>query len=111
MSFESETEYFNENIFDFDFDFVKDKQNRAFLISCANAVSICNLWPWFNDFDSSKNFMFSTGPEIHLLRVALNKDEINMNHSGASFGFVLRQIEYIAKHGYNTYKTEYLNNN
>ncbi len=109
MSFESETEYFNENIFDFDF--VKDKQNRAFLISCANAVSRCELWKWFNDFDSSKNFMFSTGQEIDLLRVELSKDEININHSGASFGFVLRQIEYIAKHGYNMYKTEYLKSN
>jgi hypothetical protein len=55
--------------------------------------------------------MFSTGQEIDLLRVALSKDEINMNHSGASFGFVLRQIEYIAKHGYNMYKTEYLKSN
>ena len=72
MSFELETEYFNENIFDFDF--VKDKQNRAFLISCANAVSRCELWRWFNDFDFSNRPFKVTKPsnkQILLLLVIL----------------------------------------
>lgn len=114
MSYEYSNEHdqkerVQENIFDFDF--IKDKQNRLFLISAANAVSSCNLWHWLNEFDSSTNFMFSTGTEIDMLRTALSKDPINANHSGLSFGFVLRQIEYIAKYGYNMYKIEYLKNN
>lgn len=52
--------------------------------------------------------MFSTGAEIDLLRSELSKDRVNSYHSGASYGFVLRQMEYIAKNGYEMYKTEYL---
>jgi hypothetical protein len=92
------------------FDFINDLQSRAFFVSAFKAITICELWPWFNDFDSSNNFMFSTGAEIDLLRAELNKDPINNFHSGASYGFVLRQMEYIAKNGYEKYKIEYLQN-
>jgi len=92
------------------FDFITDLQNRAFLVSAFNAITNCELWSWFNDFDSSNNFMFSTGSEIDLLRAELSKDPINNFHSGASYGFVLRQMEYIAKNGYETYKIYYLLN-
>ena len=92
---------------EYNFTFITDLQSRAFFVSAFKAITICELWPWFNDFDSSNNF---SGTEIDLLRAELNKDPINNYHSGASYGFVLRQMEYIAKNGYEMYKTEYLIN-
>jgi hypothetical protein len=93
---------------EYNFAFITNLQNRAFLVSAFKAITNCELWPWFNDFDSSNNFMFSSCSEIDLLRAELSKDRINGYHSGASYGFVLRQMEYIAKNGYEKYKSEYL---
>ena len=93
---------------DYNFAFVTDLQSRAFFVSAFKAITNCELWPWFNDFDSSNNFMFSSCSELDLLRAELSKDRVNGYHSGASFGFVLRQMEYIAKNSYEMYKTEYL---
>ena len=93
----------------YDFNFVKDLQTRAFLVSAFNAVSECELWPWFKCFDSSNSFMFSTGPEMTKFQTVLFKDPINNYHSGTSYGCVLREIEYIAKNGYEKYKTEHEN--
>jgi len=93
---------------EYNFAFITDLQNRAFLVSAFKAITKCELWPWFNDFDSSDNFMFSSCLEIDLLRAELSKDRVNGYHSGASYGFVLRQMEYIAKNGYEKYKSEYL---
>ena len=95
----------------YDFNFVKDLQNRAFLVSAFNSVSECELWPWFKNFDSSNSFfMFSTEPEINKLQTVLFKDPINNNHSGTSYGYILREIEYIAKNGYEMYKVEFSKN-
>ena len=41
--------------------------------------------------------MFLSCVELDLLRAELSKDPINNYHSGALYGFVLRQMEYIAK--------------
>jgi hypothetical protein len=96
--------------FSFSFSFIKDDQERAFLSSAFNAISDCELWHWFKAFESSNSFMFSNCVELDLLRIALDKDSINKYHSGASYAIVLREMEYIAKNGYEKYKSEYVKN-
>ena len=95
---------------DFSFSFVKDLHDRALFVSAFNAISECELWYWFKAFDSSSNFMFSTSLELDMLHDVLRKDPINSNHSGGSFAFMMRQMEYIAKNGYENYKSDYLKN-
>jgi hypothetical protein len=34
----------------------------------------------------------------------MEKDPINMDHSGSSYGWIMREIEYIAKYGYSKYE-------
>jgi hypothetical protein len=43
-------------------------------------------------------------------RKEMEKNPINETHSGASYGCTMRQIEYIAKYGYDCFASEYIRN-
>ena len=45
--------------------------------------------------------------ELDRINQQLWKDPININHSGNSYGFVMREMECLAKNGYNVYKNAY----
>ena len=85
------------------FNFVSDKQSKEFLLSAHHAISSCELWDWLRN-NTIKSFMFNNSPELTRLQKAMDKDEINGYHSGTSFGFVLRQMEFIAKNGYEYFR-------
>ena len=53
--------------------------------------------------------MFNSTPELNKISEQMWKDPINNNHSGGSYAFVMRQMEYIAKNNYNNYKNNYNN--
>ena len=91
------------------FHFVSDKQSKDLFISAHCAISSCELWDWLRT-DTPISFMFNNSPEVERLYKALKKDAINDCHSGSSLGLVLRQMEYIAKKGYEKYSEEYLRN-
>ena len=92
-----------------EFDFVRDEYTKDLLKSAHNAISLCELWNWMRNYEPppNKGFMWSKTPELDRINQQLWKDPINMNHSGSSYGFVMREMEYIAKNGYNTYKNTY----
>jgi hypothetical protein len=92
-----------------EFGFVRDEQTKEFLKSAHNAISLCELWNWLRMYEPlpNKGFMWSKTPEIDRINQQLWKDTININHSGSSYGVVMREMEYIAKNGYNNYKTHY----
>lgn len=97
-----------------EFDFVKDKSNRAFLKSAHKAISICELcelWDWMRIYEppSNKGFMWSSTPKIERIKEQMRKDPINDYHSGSSYALIMREMEYIAKNGYNDFKNTYSN--
>ena len=99
-----ETYYGNGN-----FEFVRDKSQREFLKSAHKAISICELWNWLRIYEppANRGFAFNSTPEIDKLEEQMWKDKINGNHSGASYGNIMRDMEYIAKNGYENYKNTY----
>ena len=85
------------------FHFVSDKQSKDLFISAHCAISSCELWDWLRN-NTIKSFMFNNSPELTRLQKAMDKDEINGYHSGTSFALVLRQMEFIAKNGYEYFR-------
>ena len=88
------------------FDFIKDTSMREFLKSAHRAISLCELWDWMRIYIPPPNtgFMYSKSPELDRLKQQMRKDDINQNHSGSSYGFIMREMEHIAKNGYENYK-------
>lgn len=85
-----------------EFEFVKSNFKREFLKSAHKAISTCELWEWLRMYipPENKGFMWSSTPELDQINNELWKDPINENHSGSSYGMVMRSMEYIAKNGY-----------
>ena len=100
-------EIFDENYYgNGEFDFIKDKSTKEFLKSAHNAITLCELWDWMRIYQPLHNtgFMWTKTPELDRLNQQMWKDPINSNHSGSSYGAIMREMEYIAKHGYDKYK-------
>ena len=94
-----------------EFDFVTDRSVREFLKSAHKAISLCELWNWMRIYQppANKGFMWSKTPELDRLNQQMWKDPVNGYHSGSSYGFIMREMEYIAKNGYENYKNGYKN--
>jgi hypothetical protein len=89
-----------------EFDFIKDNNYRDFLKSAHKAISICELWNWIRIYEPQPNtgFMWSKTPELDRLNKQIWNDPINGYHSGGSYGAIMRDMEYIAKNGYEKFK-------
>jgi hypothetical protein len=91
------------------FDFVKDKSERDFLRSAHKAITLCELWHWLRIYKpiKDKGFMYYQAAELDKLQEQMSKDPINDLHSGSSYGFIMREMEYIAKNGYDNYRNTF----
>jgi hypothetical protein len=89
-----------------EFEFINNTSTRAFLKSAHKAISICELWDWLRIYEPPPKygFMFSTSIERTKIDDQMYKDPINMLHSGSSYGGIMREMEFIAKNGYNKFK-------
>lgn len=73
-------------------------------ITCPSIQDMCQavwdlrLWKFIRDFDDDKRgFMFSNDPRLNELD---NHPLVTKhNHSGASYGWCARNVQYIAKNG------------
>jgi hypothetical protein len=92
------------------FEFVNDKHYRTYLQSAHNAITICELWEWFQRYspDPNRGFSWSTTPELDKLSEQMRKDPYNGNHSGSSYSIIMRDMEYIAKNGYDSFAQDFL---
>ncbi len=77
-----------------------DEHSKMLIKDGINAVTAADMWDWLKTYEPEKTegFMFSSHP---------NLDKIGKNmydgHSGASYGWTMRQLEYIAKNGFDKY--------
>ncbi len=85
-----------------DFSFLKDNMSRYFVEDAYKAVSaVDGGWAFLKEFVPKENegFMFSRDPMLDQINAKLDD-----GHSGASYGWTMRQMEYIAKHGLEAFK-------
>jgi nanoRNase/pAp phosphatase (c-di-AMP/oligoRNAs hydrolase) len=88
-----------------EFAYVKDQWTREMLLNAWQAITITELWDFVKeDIDS---FMFSHDPRV--TRIYNKMEELGYGgHSGASFGCTMRNMQYLAEHGEEKFKTEIL---
>ena len=96
------------------FDFVKSYDQASFE-NAHYAITQCELWEWIRDFDppTSEGFMFCDTPELKRIKTAMfeHNDSVAGGHSGSSYAYVMRLMQYIATHGFADFKETYLLNN
>ena len=66
-----------------------------------NAVTRTEMWEYMAKWSTpdKDGFMFSTDTELEII----NKKIEYGGHSGSSYGWTMRQVEYIAKNGFDAY--------
>lgn len=94
------------------FDFIECRMTRNCIMNGCWAMDQTNLWDWLYAFEVNpkKGFMFSNAPELQTISNMMESSEapIQVSHSGASFGFTMRTLDYIAKNGLEAYRQFYL---
>lgn len=80
---------------------------RVMLVNAWNAITQLELWGYMSQ--SIDSYMFSNAPEVD--RISRKMEELGYNgHSGYSFGWTMRQMQYIAKYGEEKYAEEFNKN-
>lgn len=78
-------------------------KNDAMMLEDADkAITECGLWDWLRDYtpEDGKGFMFSEHPNLTRINNAMKYG----GHSGSSYGWTMRNMEYIAKHGWTLFE-------
>lgn len=85
------------------FDFINNLNNKKMITSAYQVMQQnTHFWKILENFDE-ESFMFSNNKEVINI---MGKIDIayNSGHSGASMGLIMRELEYIAKNGFQAYK-------
>lgn len=77
-----------------------DDATKSMLNDGYRVISELTLWDWLKnpDVPGNKSFMFCEDPNIAKITQTMYTD-----HTGASFGFTMRTLEFIAKNGWDAY--------
>ena len=98
------------NISDAEFNYnIYDSNNRIMLKNAYQAITIAEAWDWMKNFHG-ESFMFSKDAMIDKISknmVALGYD----GHSGGSYGWTMRWMEYLAKNGKEAFLSMCVSNN
>jgi hypothetical protein len=87
------------------FEYINDVHSREMLVNAWQAINLTELWDFVKqDIDS---FMFSHDPRVTIISNKMTELGYS-GHSGASFGFTMRNMQYLAEHGEEKFKTEIL---
>jgi hypothetical protein len=73
------------------------------------ALSQLELWDFVKKDPGPGGFMYSDAPEV--TQIYAKVEQLGYRgHSGASFGCILRSMQYIANYGYNNFRNKYIAN-
>ena len=97
-----------DNIIPGRFEYVNDSWQRDMLINAWQAITVTENWDFVKQ--PIHSFMWSDDPRVKI--IGNKMEELGYTgHSGASFGFTMRTMQYIATHGEKKYMQEILSNN
>lgn len=93
-------------------DMIKDAMHSIVIVGQLPDIKTkeINVWKYLSQYSppEDRGFMFSYGDDKI---VTLVGDHMTVGHSGASMGWTMRQIEFIAKNGIPTYRNMFLRRN
>jgi len=82
------------------FEYIEIPSTRDMLINGYQSVSLLELWDYMKK--KQESFMWSSDKEIFMISDKMTELGYHL-HSGFSFGWTMRQIQYIAIHGEQNY--------
>lgn len=96
-------DFFGDGSFDF---ITQEYSDGAYYRNAHWAITQTEMWNWLHSFSlgEKESFMFCTHPNLKIIEQKMYEQEIAHYHSGASFGITMRQMQYIAMHGYNAFR-------
>ena len=83
------------------YDLVMSKDDREMLMDAYHAVEKTDTWEFLRNY-KDKSIMMDDAPEFNEIM-----KHMKVSHSGASFASIMRDMEFIAKHGWNTFAAGY----
>ena len=95
---------FVDKIGDGKFEYISDEFEREMLVNAWQAITLSNNWDFVSHDINS--FMLSKDPRINI--IAMKMQELGYDgHSGCSFGYTMRNMQYLAKHGEKKFKQSF----
>ena len=96
-----------------DFSFIKDNLSRRAFHNLYIAITETNNWDWLSKFEpeTGKGFMFTRHTNLIAIENALDQSDSANGHSGASWAWALRNMEYIASFGWDDFVTRWKKQN
>ena len=85
------------NITDAEFNTISDEHSRFMLKNAHQAITLTEHWDYMKTF-SDQSFMFSSNPACSAITKKMSQLGYD-GHSGSSFGWTMRQMEFLAKNG------------
>jgi hypothetical protein len=84
------------------FEFITDHHTRKMLTNAFYAITTTETW----DFVAKdrESFMFDNSAELYTIMDAMERGKDPPGHSGASFGWTMRHMQYLANHGIDKYR-------
>jgi hypothetical protein len=96
----------NTNITDAEFNIIADEHDRFMLKNAHQAITAAEAWDFMRTF-SDQSFMFSSSPIVSDIMKKMSELGYD-GHSGCSFGWTMRQMEFLAKNGKEVYLQKFI---
>jgi len=87
------------------FSFINDPTSRRYVADAYQAVTVAEAWPLMAKDPGEGGFMFTTNEAYKTIR---NHMELRYDHSGSSYGWTMRQIQFIAQNGMDAYRNLFI---
>jgi hypothetical protein len=94
------------NITDAEFNIIADEHDRFMLKNAHQAITAAEAWDFMRTF-SDQSFMFSSSPIVSDIMKKMSELGYD-GHSGCSFGWTMRQMEFLAKNGKEVYLQKFV---
>ena len=95
------------NITDAEFNIIPDEHSRFMLKNAHQAITMAEAWQFMRTF-SDQSFMFSSNPIVSDIMKKMSELGYD-GHSGSSFGWTMRQMEFLANNGKEVYLQKFHN--
>lgn len=88
-----------------DFETIYTPSESKMLKDAYDAITWCEMWDWMREYTPIEGlgFMFSSHPNLDRINGEM---KLLDEHSGASYGWTMRQMESIAKRGWEDHKNQ-----
>lgn len=87
------------------FSFINDAESRRYVADAYRAVVAAEAWALMAEDPGEGGFMLTTREAYKAIQAHM---ELRYEHSGSSYGWTMRQIQFIARNGMDAYRNCFL---